>query len=262
MKRSTFRRFKSKIKRICRYWKDHWEKDPLGLTKVILEICIVFGLITYFTYRQTKISERQLELQENQQKITEMQMAIFRFEHQPRFQIEESAIIKDSLDNYMTEDIYILNKGYPINTKDIEIFSFFGIKDENDVKTIFPVKFYYSVGSISRNDTGVLEAYTHAGNCKFYFALQNKLSTIAETYHWMLERFHIVRIEWTDVLGENHTSYFSTDQYQPNQELKPTKANELISLHDSGFHIDIQEPLSIESVINKVKDKNYNKLQQ
>lgn len=248
MSRSINRR-KKILKAIAKYWNN----NPIELIKVILEIIIVFGFIPYLTYKQTGLLERQ-------QTITETQMSIFKFEHKPRFQIEEYFAKEDSLGNCLTEDILIQNTGYPIDTKKVTIFSFFEISDENEIKTVLPVQFYYSIGSLTRNATGVLEAYTHTYNCKFYFELQNQLSEIPETYGWMLNRFHIIKIEWTDVLGENHTDFFTTYQFQPNQEMELSEAKKYITLHNSDFYINIQDPLDIKIIIDKVKDINYNKI--
>lgn len=249
-KKKTKKRFKPIIK--------YWKNNPIELIRIILEIIIVFGLITYFTYKQTNILNRQLELQERQQNIAEQQLSIFKFEHSPRFQIEEYSQ-RDSLGVCKTEEIYVQNEGYPIDTKEITIYSFFEVRDENETKTIFPVQFYYSTGSITRNATGVLEAYTHSLNHDFYIKLMDELSSIPETYHWVLDKFHIIKIEWNDILGESHTDYFTTYQFQPNQKTQPSEANKYISLHNTGFYINIQEPLNINTIIDKVKDADYNK---
>ena len=87
----------------------------------------------------------------------------------------------------------------------------------------------------------------------------DELSSIPETYHWVLDKFHIIKIEWNDILGESHTDYFTTYQFQPNQKTQPSEANKYISLHNTGFYINIQEPLNINTIIDKVKDTDYNK---
>ncbi len=253
------KRFSKNIKKKFRPVVRYWEKSPIEFIRVILEIIIVFGFITYFTYRQTDIANRQLELQERQQDILEQQTIIFQFEHKPRFQIEEYDQ-NDSLGHCIRKDIYIQNDGYPIDTKEITIYSFFEISDEDGIKTIFPVRFYYATGTITRNATGVLEVYTGTKNYVFYIQLRDLLNSFVETYHWQLGQFHIVKIEWSDILGENHIDYFTTYQFQPNQKMSVSEANKYLILHDSDFFINIQEPLNIKTIIDKVKDIHYNKL--
>ena len=246
------------VKKLFSYIAQSWKEKPIEFFRMILEIVIVFGLVPYLTYKQTDISTRQLELQERQQNISEQQMAIFQFEHRPRFQIEEYSQ-KNSSGDCMRDEIYIKNEGYSIDTKEITVYSFFEISNEEGIKTIFPVQFYYATGTVTRNATGVLEAYTSTNNHAFYTQLRDQLSSIAETYYWQLDQFHIVKIEWSDILGEDHVDFFTTQQFQPNQKMSISEANKYIALHNSDFYIDIQKPLDINAIIEKVKTIDYNK---
>ncbi|BFP40320.1 hypothetical protein FGF1_11650 [Flavobacteriaceae bacterium GF1] len=246
-----------KIKKaIFKYWKN----DSIGLIRLTLELILVFGLITYFNYKQTDISIRQLRIQERQQQILDKQILIFDYEHRPKFQIVEYYEQKDSLHHCITEGIQIQNEGYPIDAREIEIYSFFEIDNGENVKTIFPVKLYYRIGTINRNERDVLETLSGTWNCKDFFKFRDELHTYKVSYHWALKKFHVIRIKWKDVLKKEHISYYSTDVYQPNQEINSKEALKLIKLHDQDFKIHMQKPINTELIIDKVKNTGYNKV--
>ncbi len=248
------------MKKIKKAISKYWKNDSIGLIRLTLELILVFGLITYFNYKQTDISIRQLKIQERQQQILDKQTLIFDYEHKPKFQIVEYYEQKDSLHHCITEGIQIQNEGYPINAREIKIYSFFEIENIEKIKTIFPVKLYYRIGTVNRNSSDVLETLTGTWNCKDFYKFRDELHSFKISYHWSLKKFHIVRIQWMDVLGKNHISYFNTAIYQPNQEIDPKEALKLIKLHDQDFNIHMQDAINTELIIDKVQDPLYNKV--
>lgn len=229
------------FKRLRKHIKKLWKNDPLGLMRLFLEVTVVIGLGTFFMIRQTAISERLLEIEEKEQENVTLQNKIFEYEHSPRFQIVEYVSQKDSSGFCITKSIQIQNNGYAINEKKIEIFSYLQIKNESELETILPIKDYYTTGAITQEETGALEEYLRSHNCKNIASLIDGVRRNPEAYLWDFDVFHVVKIDWVDVLDQNHTYYFSTLKNQPYERLDLKEAKRLLELHKNSFMIDSYE---------------------
>lgn len=241
--------------KLTKSWKKLYKrisKEPLTFFKIVLEIVLVYILIAFFSYKQTEISERLLEIQEKE-------TLIFEYEHSPKFKLIEFSSKKDSLNNCITEGIQIQNEGYEINNISIKIFSFFDVQIPEKSKTIFPVELYYRIGIGSQNSKGVLESYTGTWNCKNFYEFRNEFYKKSQTYSWDIKKYHIVQITWTDVLKKNHTDYFITNKLQPSQKISHKKALRLIKLHKYNYKINMQEKINVEEIIKHITNKTYNK---
>jgi hypothetical protein len=119
--------------------------------KVLLEIFISIGFVTYLTYQQTSISKQQLAITQQQQKIVDFDHRISVYEHSARFNFTTVLDQQDSLGNCLTEAIIIENRGYPIKDCSIEIYSFVEVQIDSvigselrKIKTIiFPIELYF-----------------------------------------------------------------------------------------------------------------------
>jgi len=212
-----------------------------------LEIFISIGFISYLTYQQTKISKQQLAISRQQEQIIEFDHKVSVYEHSARFNFVTTPEKEDSAGNCLTEALIIENRGYPIRDCDVEIYSFVEVQIDSLINSelkkinteIIPVDLYYSIGSITDKEKGVLAAYSTTYNCKTYFEVQNELQKHVETYYWTMNRFNLVEIKYMNFLGENDTVYLCDNLTKADLEISSAKAKQLLKIYNGNKKISI-----------------------
>lgn len=228
----------------------NWIKGiGINRPKVLLEIFISIGLVTYLTYQQTKISKQQLAISQQQQKIVDFDHKISVYEHSARFNFTTVSDKQDSLGNCLTEAIVIENKGYPIKDCNIEIYSFVEVQIDSvigaelkKIKTvIIPIELYFAIGATTDDEKGVLAAYTHTYNCRKYFEVQHEFQKHIETYYWTMRKFHLVEIGYLDFLDKRDTAYLSDYQHRADLGILPDEAKQLLGVYKGSKRLSIYD---------------------
>lgn len=208
--------------------------------KLLLEIFISIGFVTYLTYQQTKISKQQLAISQQQQKIIDFDHRISVYEHSARFDFTTISEERDSIGNCLTEAIFIENRGYPIKDCNIEIYSFIEVQIDSvmgaELKkmrtVIIPIRSYFSVGALTDDEKGTLAAYTSTYNCKKYFEVQHELQRHPETYYWTMRKFHLVEIGYADFLNRRDTAFLSDYQHRADLGILRHEAEQLLRIYN------------------------------
>jgi|GEM_PF-3705081 len=233
MKRRYYKRFSLKLSSINKIAKRYFiaiKRWYSANRKLFWEIFLSTALITYFTYRQTNISEQQLQISLQQQKIIEYQHVIDVYEHTPKFNFSIYCDKEDSTTRCLTETIAIENRGCPIKDFSTEVYSFIKVKTDS-IEKIFPIELYFSVGRMSYEEKGVLAAYTNTYNLKRLGEVQDETFKHVETYGWLIERFHLVEVNYRDYADKEHTVFLCNREDKLDLKISKEEAQQLLGIY-------------------------------
>lgn len=225
----------------------NWVKNvSLSRPKLLMEIFISIGFVTYLTYQQTKISKQQLAISQQQQKMVDFDHRISVYEHSARFNFT-TIVEQDSIGNCLTEDLVVENRGYPIKDCNIETFSFIEVQIDSVIGTelrkiktiIFPIELYFATGTITEDEKGILAAYTNSGNCRRYFEVQHEFQKHIETYYWTMKKFHLIEVSYLDFLNNRDTVYLCDYQSRADLTIPQGEANRLLRIYKEFYKLSI-----------------------